>query len=60
MRNHLKQTDEIIRLWSENKELWKTVQELRNTTLENVEAITCLEQYGRSLQCLEIKDLVSA
>ena len=57
MKNHLKLTDvEMVRLWSENKELQKNVQELRKTTSENQEAINSLEQYGR-MECLEIKGL---
>ena len=60
MKNHLKQTDgEMVRLRSENKELQRTVQELRKTTSDNQEAINSLEQYGR-MECLEIKGLVSA
>ena len=36
MKNHLKQTDgEMVRLPSVNKELQRTVQELRKTTSEN-------------------------
>jgi len=55
MKNHLKQTDDkMVRLRSENKELQRTVQELRNTTAENLEAINYIEQYGRR-QCLETK-----
>jgi len=34
----------MIRLQSENKELQRTVQELRKTTSENQEAISSLEQ----------------
>jgi len=57
MKNHLKQTDnEMVRLRSENKELQGTVQQLKNTTSENLEAINYLEQYGRK-ECLEIKGL---
>jgi len=57
MKNHLKQTDgEMIRLRSENKELQRTVQELRKTTSDNQEAINSLEQHGRR-ECLEIKGL---
>ena len=46
----------MIRLQSENKELQRTVQELKKTTSENQEAINSLEQYGRR-ECLEIKGL---
>jgi len=46
----------MVRLRSENKELQRTVQELRKTTSENQEAINSLEQYGRR-ECLEIKGL---
>jgi len=57
MKNHLKQTDgEMVRPRSENKELQRTVQELRKTTSDNQEAINSLEQCGRR-ECLEIKGL---
>ena len=60
MKNHLKQTDdEMVRLRSEDKELRRNVQEQRDTTSENLEAINCLEQYDRR-ECLDIKGLVSA
>jgi len=57
VKNLLKQTyGEMVRLRSENKELQRTVRELRKTTSENQEAINSLEQYGQR-ECLEIKGL---
>ena len=57
VKNLLKQSDgEMVRLRSENKELQRTVRELRKTTSENQEAINSLEQYGQR-ECLEIKGL---